>query len=222
MPEGEQNVVSESLSRLTKGDSLVDAWLLEEREALFPGDFLTPYRYDSDTPRDPHARGRRREVGGDACEPMVQGEGLDVEVANVSRVPATGFEWKRFAEDVGFERTVLGSVVFVSNPLHTVSVVEPFTQGTCSRKWGAVRSRVTETAQRRRHGCKVRSMVCSDVCEYVCASAYLCVCVCVCVCVCARRPGAHVCIHICVLCNSTQMAVLSELLVSLPVVGAFL
>ena len=190
MLEGEQDVVSESFARSTKGDSLVDALLLEERELLFPGDFLTPYRYDSDTPRDPHARGRRREVGGDACEPMVQGEGLDVEVANVSRVPATGFEWKRFAEDVEFERTILGSVVFVSNPLHTVSVLEPFTQGTCSGKWGAVRSRVTETVQRRWHGCKVRSMVCSDVC----ASAYLCVCVCVC----AQAGSACVYTHLCV------------------------
>ena len=179
MPEGEQDVVSEYFSRSTKGESLVDAWLLEEREALFPGDFLTPYRYHSDSPRDPHARGRRREASDDACEPMVQGEGLDVEVANVSRVPATGFEWKRFAEDVEFERTILGSIVFVSNPLHTVSVVEPFTQGTCSGGWGGVRSRVTETVQRRRHGCKVRSVVYSDVCEYVCVSAYLYVCVCV-------------------------------------------
>lgn len=196
MPEGEQNVVSESFSRSTKGDSLVDAWLLKEREALFPGDFLTPYRYDSDTPRDPHARGRRREVGGDACEPMVQGEGLDVEVANVSRVPATGFEWKRFAEDVEFERTILGSVVFVSNPLHTVSVLEPFTEGTCSGEGGAVRSRVTETAQRRRHGCKVRSMVRSDVCEYVCTSAYLCVCVSVCAC--PQAGSTCVYTHLCV------------------------
>lgn len=194
MPAGEQDVVSEAFFSSTKRESLVDAWLLEEREALFPGDFLTPYRYHSDTPRDPHARGRRREAGGDACEPMVQGDGLDVEVANVSLVPATGFEWKRFAEDVEFERTILGSIVFVSNPLHTVSVVEPFTQGTCRGDWGAPRSRVTETVQRRQHGCKVRLMVPSDVCEYVC----VCKCIPVCVCVCAGQEC--VCVYTSVCC----------------------
>lgn len=97
----EQAVASEYSLHSVNEQSLVDTLLLEEREAMFPGDFLTPYRYH--TPRGPRARGRR-EASGDACESMVQGEGLDVEVANVSRVPGTGFEWKRLAEDVEFER----------------------------------------------------------------------------------------------------------------------
>lgn len=153
MPTGEQVVVSDSSLHLANERSLLDTWLLEQREALFPGDFLTPYHYHS--PRGRLAR-ERREANGDACEPMVQGESLDVEVADVSRVPTTGFDWKRFAEDVEFERTILGSLVFVSNPLYTVSVVEPFTRGTCVSEWGATRSRVTETVQRRKHSCKVR------------------------------------------------------------------
>ena len=153
MPTGEQAVVSDSSLHVAEEESLVDTWLLEQREALFPGDFLTPYRYLS--PRVRLAR-KGREASGDACEPMVQGESLDVEVANMSRVPTTGFEWKRFAEDVELERTILGSLVFVSNPLHTVSVVEPYSKGSCRGEWGAIRSRVTEMVQRRKHGCKVR------------------------------------------------------------------
>ena len=131
---------------------------------LFPGDYLTPYSF---LPNGQHRRSIRSQDGvsirdtgeNDSCEPMIQGKDLDVEVGRASGDPTSGIEKRQFADDVSFNRVILGSIIYVNNPLYTVSLFEPFELNSCTRNpWSLHRATVTDTAKRRNQGCKVSAL----------------------------------------------------------------
>ena len=133
--------------------------LLRHVEHLFPGDYLNPFVnvHNRQARSESRSGTDKRTYEEDACTPMTQGEDLDIETAPVSRSKDVEVEWRRFADDAGFNRVVMGSVVFVKNPLHAVSVLEPSHRGTCSENmYFTTRSKVSSTARNHRGGCKVK------------------------------------------------------------------
>ena len=132
--------------------------LLRHVERLFPGDYLNPFVnvHNRQVRSESRSETYKRTPEEDACTPMTQGEDLDIEIAPVSRSQDVEVEWRRFADDAGFNRVVIGSLVFVKNPLHAVSVLEPSHRGTCSENlYYTTRSKVSSTAKNHRGGCKV-------------------------------------------------------------------
>ena len=76
------------------------------------------------------------------------------------------YKWYRFEDTVRSQldnplsvhrqRYLLGSIAFVENPYHTLSVLEPSKPGGCAMKYfSAARSTVTATSSRRQRGCKL-------------------------------------------------------------------
>lgn len=142
--------------------SCIIAMTAVEAPGIFPSDRLSPYAEGWHG-----SRRSRREIS--QCQHESWGNRtyeehqLDLSVPEATVLKYNMFRFEdtvrsQLDNPISVHRTryMLGSIAFVDNPYHTISVLEPYEPGGCKVKYfSARRSTVSATADSRQHGCKL-------------------------------------------------------------------
>ena len=120
----------------------------------FPNDYLTPYR-------DGRSRRTRTYRDISSCVSTTWENRTTEEILLSKKLPSSktvNIDLHKFSDAIQEtplrRRYVTGTIAFIDNPYHTLSVLEPYQKGGCEvRYFSATRSTVQETVTNSKHGC---------------------------------------------------------------------